>query len=91
MGMPWPAHLMAGWYRMAGAGHWTGLRHDWEAMTEPIKTPEAGALIRFDNSNDTFGVGVLPDERTFITVRHHGRLVAGPLSACGKLNLYRLK
>lgn len=91
LGMPWPAHLMAEWYHMARAGHWEGLRLDWEAMTERIEKPEPGALIRFDNVDYTFGVGVLPDARTFITVRHHGRLVAGPVSACGKLNLYRLR
>ena len=91
MGMPWPAHLMPEWYCMAREGRWAELRHDWAAMTEPIKKPEAGALIQFDNRNDSFGVGILPDSRTFITVRHNGRLVAGPVSACGKLNLFRLK
>lgn len=60
-------------------------------MTVPIEKPEAGALIRFDHGDNTFGVGVLPDERTLITVRHYGRLIVGPLSACGKFNLYRLK
>lgn len=64
---------------------------DWMDMTEPIEKPEAGALIRFDNRNDTFGVGVLPDDRTLMTVRHHGRLIAGPLAACGRVKLYRLR
>lgn len=89
--MPWPAHLMPEWYQMAGEGRWESLRIDWSVLTEPIEKPEPGALIRFDNSDDGFGVGVLPDEQTFITVRHHGRLIAGPVSACGKLRLYRLK
>jgi hypothetical protein len=53
--------------------------------------PEAGALIRFDRGDDSFGVGVLPDERTLITVRHYGRLIVGPLAACSKMNLYRLR
>lgn len=91
LGMPWPAHLMGEWYELAGAGRWEALRHDWGAMTEPIKTPEAGALLRFDNSDNTFGVGVLPDEKTFITVHHRGRLIVGPLSVCAKLRFYRLK
>jgi len=91
LGMPWPAHLMPEWYHLARAGRWGALRHDWSTMTEPIEKPETGALIRFDNPDDSFGVGVLPDERTLITVRHHGRLIAGPLSACGGLKLYRLK
>lgn len=90
LGMPWPAHLMPEWYRLARAGRWERLRLDWAAMTQPIRKPEIGALIRFDNNDDSFGVGVLASEGTFITVRHHGRLVAGPLSACGKLRLYRL-
>lgn len=89
--MHWPADRMAGWYRGASRGAWEGLRRDWAEMTEPITTPEAGALVRFDNADDSFGVGVLPDEQTLITVRHHGRLIVGPLLACGKLKLYRLR
>lgn len=92
LGMPWPADRMSHWYLDARHGAWPGLRWDWQEMTEPIEKPEAGALIRFDNNNDdSFGVGVLPDERTLITVRHYGRLIAGPLSACGKFKLYRLR
>ncbi len=91
LGMPWPAFAMAEWYHLARAGHWEALGIDWSAMTEPIEKPEVGALIRFANTDESFGVGVLPNERTFITVRHHGRLIAGPVSACGNLKLYRLK
>lgn len=90
LGLSWPAEWMERWYRLAAAGCWDELRADWRQSTEPIEQPEVGALIRFDNSNGSFGVGVLPDERTFITVRHQGRLVAGPRSACGNLSLYRL-
>jgi hypothetical protein len=82
---------MEGWYLDARRGDWGLLRLDWDAMTAPIKKPEAGALIRFDHSDDSFGIGVLPDAQTLITVRHHGRLVVGPLAACGKFNLYCLK
>lgn len=67
------------------------MRADWDAMTEPVDNAEAGDLIRFDNSNGTFGVGVLPNENTLITVRHHGRLIVAPLSAIGKTKLYRLR
>lgn len=91
LGMPWPADRMADWYSDAGTGAWQGLLWDWQDMTVGIEKPEPGALIRFDSKEDSFGVGVLPDERTFITVRHHGRLTVGPVSACGRLKLYRLK
>lgn len=90
LGMPWPADRMADWYQAARRGAWGLLREDWAEMTEPISTPEPGALIRFDNADDSFGVGILPDDHTLITVRHLGRLIVGPLSACGKLKLYRL-
>lgn len=92
LGMRWPAERMAGWYREARLGAWEGLRWDWSELTEPIARPEAGALIRFDNPvDDTFGVGVLPNDLTLITVRHNGRLIAGPLSACGGLKFFRLR
>jgi hypothetical protein len=82
---------MSLWYLQAGSGMWWGLGQDWGQMTEPIEKPEVGALIRFDRGDGSFGIGVLPDERTLITVRHYGRLIVGPLAACGKMNLYRLR
>jgi hypothetical protein len=91
LGMPWPADRMEHWYSDAQAGAWQGLRWDWVDMTVPIEQPEPGALIRFDNSDDSFGVGVLADAQTLLTVRHHGRLIVGPLSALGRLKLYRLQ
>ena len=91
LGLPWPAERMEPWYRDAARGHWRELHEDWAELTEPIEQPEAGALIRFDRGDATFGIGVLPDERTLITVRHYGRLIVGPLAACGKMNLYRLQ
>lgn len=91
MGLPWPADRMERWYSDASQGVWEGLMWDWLDLAEPIEKPEPGGLIRFDNPDGTFGVGVLPDDQTLITVRHHGRLIAGPLSACGRLKLFRLK
>lgn len=91
LGLPWPADRMEGWYRAARNGDWMNLRAQWDELTEPILRPETGALIRFDNLDGTFGAGVLPDSRTFITVRHKGRLIAGPVDSCGNLKLFRLK
>jgi hypothetical protein len=92
LGMPWPARRMQNWYSAARRGDWDRLLQDWEEITAPTETPAAGTLIRFDNPSDgSFGVGVLPDERSFITVRHYGRLIAGPISACRKLKLYELQ
>ena len=82
---------MEHWYASALGGGWASLRHDWSDLTAPIEQPEPGALIRFDHGDGSFGIGVLPDEKTLITVRHYGRLVVGPSTACGKLNLYRLQ
>lgn len=90
LGMPWPSDCMAHWYTQARAGDWEALRLDWEQLTVPIERPEDGALVRFDNSNGGFGIGILPNKDTLITVRHHGRLIAGPRSAFGNLSLYRL-
>jgi hypothetical protein len=90
--MPWPSSRMDLWYRDARQGLWRELRAEWEDLAEAISEPETGALIRFDNpSDDSFGVGVMVDARSFLTVRHHGRLVVGPASACGNLRLYRLR
>jgi len=91
LGMHWPADQMEHWYSDAQAGAWQGLRWDWLDMTTPIEQPEAGALIRFDNQDDSFGVGVLVDAQTLLTVRHHGRLIVGPFSAFRRLKLYRLQ
>ena len=91
LGIPWPADRMEHWYASALGGNWANLRRDWSSLTVPIEKPEAGALVRFDHGDGGFGVGVLPDEKTLITVRHYGRLVVGPSTACGKLNLYRLQ
>jgi hypothetical protein len=92
LGMHWPADRMRAWYEEARLGAWEELRWDWSALTETIEGPEAGALIRFDNpSNGSFGVGVLPNDLTLITVRHNGRLIAGPVSACGGLKFFRLR
>jgi hypothetical protein len=91
LGMRWPADRMAHWYSDAQAGAWQGLRWDWLELTTPIEQPEAGALIRFDNQDDSFGVGVLADAQTLLTVRHHGRLIVGPVSAFRRLKLYRLQ
>ena len=88
--MPWPADRMRLWYLRAGSGMWWELGKDWKRMTEPIEKPEAGALIRFDRGDGSFGVGVLPNADTFITVRHYGCLIAGPVNACGSLKLFRL-
>ena len=88
--MPWPADRMRSWYTAAERGHWRELDEDWGELTEPIERPEAGALIRFDRGDGSFGVGVLPNADTFITVRHYGCLIAGPVNACGSLKLFRL-
>jgi hypothetical protein len=91
LGLSWPADRMERWYAAARRGDWRELREDWDRMTDPINRPEPGALIRFDHDDSSFGVGVLADEQTMITVRHHGRLIVGRLSAFSKLNLYCLK
>lgn len=91
LGLAWPADRMAKWYSAARRGDWQALRVSWLELTEPIQKAETGALARFDNDSGGFGVGVLPNERTLIVVRHHGRLIAGPTSAFRNLNLYRLK
>ena len=91
LGMHWPADRMAHWYSDAQAGAWQGLRMDWLELTTPIDEPEAGALIRFDNQDGSFGLGVLADAQTLLTVRHYGRLIVGPFSAFRRLKLYRLQ
>jgi hypothetical protein len=91
LGMPWPARQMKQWYSRARARDWLGLQRDWEQMTALIETPEAGALVQFRNADGSFGVGVLPNAETLITVRHYGRLIAGPLAACENLKLHRLR
>jgi len=91
LGMSWPAERMDAWYESARSGAWSDLRWDWDDITRPIEKPEAGALIRFDNNDDSFGVGILPDVRTMITVRHNGRLIVGPYSAFRTQRLYCLQ
>jgi len=91
LGLPWPASQTELWYAEAQLGAWDGLRRDWDELAAPTDCPQPGTLIRFDNLDGSFGVGVLPDERTLVTVRHRGRLIAGPLSVCSSLKLYLLR
>jgi hypothetical protein len=91
LGMPWPSDRMGDWYKRARSGEWTGLRWDWGDATDSLDLPEAGALIRFDNLDLSFGLGVLATPEILITVRHRGRLVVAPFSAFQSLPLYRLK
>lgn len=91
LGLAWPRYRMAQWYSSARRNDWDSLRRDWLRLVEPIDKLEPGALVRFDQPSGSFGVGVLPNERTLITVRHQGRLLAGPTSAFRNLSLYRLK
>lgn len=91
LGLPWPADRMADWYGLAQVGAWTGLRRDWLQCTGPIEQPETGALVRFDNPNDSFGLGVLVAPDVLITVRHRSRLIVAPFAALGPLKLYQLK
>lgn len=90
LGLRWPSASMPEWYARASQGAWMGLRRDWDMMTTEISKPETGALIRFDNRDGTFGVGVLVDIDTVVTVRHLGRLVVAPRKPLGTLKLYQL-
>lgn len=91
LGMSWPSDRMGDWYARARAGHWDGLRRDWEGLTEEIEEPEVGALLRFDNVGASFGVGVLVEPEIVVTVRHQGRLIVASRRVLGPLTLYRLK
>jgi hypothetical protein len=91
LGLPWPSDRMDDWYSRARRGAWIGLKDDWDAFTERIEKPVTGALLRFDNTNGTFGLGVLAEDEIVITVRHQGRLLVAPLRALGPVSLYQLK
>jgi hypothetical protein len=91
LGLPWPSDRMDDWYSRARRGAWAGLKDDWDAFTERIEKPVTGALLRFDNTNGTFGLGVLAEDEIVITVRHQGRLLVAPRRALGPVSLYQLK
>ena len=91
LGLPWPSDRMGDWYVRAQRGDWTGLKCDWADATEQISKPEAGALLRFDNPDGGFGVGVLVEAEIVVTVRHQGRLVAAPRRALYSPRFYQLK
>lgn len=91
LGLPWPSDRMGDWYVRARRGDWVGLRCDWNDLTEPIKEPEAGALLRLENATGGFGVGVLVEPEIVVTVRHQGRLIIAPRKPLGPLTLYQLK
>jgi hypothetical protein len=91
LGLPWPSDRMDDWYGRARWGAWAGLKDDWDAFTERIEKPVTGALLRFDNTNGTFGLGVLAEDEIVITVRHQGRLLVAPRRALGPVSLYQLK
>lgn len=90
LGLPWPAEEMEGWYRRARQGAWMGLRRDWEIFTTEIDKPETGALLRFDNADGSFGLGVLVEPEILVTVRHQGRLIVAPRKPLGSLKVFRL-
>lgn len=90
LGLPWPADRMEGLYSLAEREDWAELLRHWHQLAEPIDAPEPGALLRFDHPAGSFGVGVMPDHRTVITVAHARRLIVGPFSAfAGRFALYR--
>ena len=91
LGLHWPSDCMAGWYELARRGAWVGLKDDWDQFTERIEQPAIGALLRFDNPNGTFGLGVLAEDEIVITVRHQGRLLVAPRRALRPVSLYQLK
>lgn len=91
LGLPWPAEHMSDWYTRARHGHWETLRRDWDELTVQIQEPVAGALLRLDNPTGSFGVGVLVDSETLVTVRHQGRLLVVLRRAMGPHNLYQLR
>jgi hypothetical protein len=91
LGLSWPSDRMDDWYSRARRGAWTGLKDDWDLFTERIEKPVTGALLRFDNTNGTFGLGVLAEDEIVITVRHQGRLLVAPCRALGPVSLYQLK
>jgi hypothetical protein len=82
---------MGDWYVRAQRGDWTGLKCDWADATEQTSKPEAGALLRFDNPDGGFGVGVLVEAEIVVTVRHQGRLIAAPRRALYSPRFYQLK
>lgn len=91
LGLSWPAEHMDAWYKAASAGCWMGLRDDWDQLTTPTERAEAGALLRFDNNDGSFGLGVLVEAEIVVTVRHRGRLVVAPRKPLGSLMLYRIR
>lgn len=91
LGLRWPADRMDGWYEKARQGLWCALRDEWDEFTEPAYCPVAGALLRFDSRDGTFGLGVMAQDEIVITVRHHGRLLVAPRRALSPINLYQLK
>jgi hypothetical protein len=82
---------MSDWYARASRRDWLGLRADWTGATIEIEEPETGALLRFDNADGGFGVGVLVEPEIVVTVRHQGRLIVAPRRALGPLKLYQLQ
>ena len=91
LGLSWPADRMSDWYTRAKRGEWESLYRDWTDMTKEIKKPVAGALLKFDNADGGFGVGVLLEPEIIATVRHQGRLLVVPRKALGLLKLYQLR
>jgi hypothetical protein len=91
LGLPWPADRMDGWYQAAQAGRWAWLKDDWTEATEEVDDPVPGLLMRFDNPDGSFGVGVLVEAETLVTVRHQGRLIVAPTKAIRQSRLYQVK
>lgn len=90
LGMPWPNERMEAWYRLARLGVWAKLRHDWYACTRIVEEPRPGLLLKFDQPDDSFGVGALASADVAIVVRHFGRLHAIPACHWRKLPLYEV-
>ena len=91
LGLPWPSEYMDDWYRAASAGYWMGLRNDWDRLTARTREPEAGVLLRFDNKDGSFGLGVLVEPEVVVTVPHQGRLLVAPRKPLGPVTLYQIR
>lgn len=73
LGLPHPA-IDPHWFDLARRGCWGELETIWRHLTEPVDTPEDGAVTLFKNGPSGLGVGTVIDKGLLLV--HHRRGVS---------------
>lgn len=78
------------WIELAAAGNWPSLSKLFYELTEPVPSPEDGAVTLFDSPSTGLGIGVVVDQGLLL-VHHHRGVCWTPLEHLRPLSFRRFR